>query len=136
MGPGVIDDLVDKPVHHSEWARGHRQQVASHLRRDGFWRDPLYFGCNSFVDPQIRRVFEATYAHAPDNTWTNFTSDHRAMMGAHQLHDKGPAMYEEITLIPLIIKPPGGARMVIPLDAEKQWSFMESRDRRGKVYSG
>jgi uncharacterized sulfatase len=110
VGPGAYDDLDSKPAHHREWARGHRTQVGSHLSSNGRWHDPLYFGCNSFVDHEIGRVVDAVHARAPENTYIIFTSDHGAMLGAHQLHDKGPAMYEEITRIPLIIKPPEGAK--------------------------
>jgi uncharacterized sulfatase len=108
VGLGASDDLSDKPAHHREWARGHRRQVGSHLNAQGDWHDPLYFGCNSFVDAEIGRVIEAAHAH--ENTYILFTSDHGAMIGAHQLHDKGPAMYEEITHIPLIIEPPQAVR--------------------------
>ncbi len=112
VGPGASDDLKDKPAHHTEWASAHRSQVESYMDRGGGWCDPLYFGCNSFVDHEIGRVIDAVHAH--ENTTIVFTSDHGAMMGAHQLHDKGPAMYEEITHIPLIIEPPqaGGGGIV------------------------
>ena len=108
VGPAAYDDLENKPTHHTEWANGHRQQVESHLESGDRWRDPLYFGCNSFVDHEIGRVIDAVHAYSPENTYIIFTSDHGAMMGAHQLHDKGPAMYEEITHIPFIIEAPKG----------------------------
>jgi uncharacterized sulfatase len=109
VGPGAMDDLENKPSHHREWADGHRPQVTSHMESNGHWRDPLYFGCNSFVDHEIGRVLDAVQKHAPEDTYIIFTSDHGAMMGAHQLHDKGPAMYEEITRVPFIVKAPKGA---------------------------
>ena len=39
-----------------------------------------------------------------------YTSDHGDFLGAHRLDNKGPAMYDEITRIPLIIRWPGTAR--------------------------
>ena len=106
--PAAYDTLENKPAHHREWAKGHRAQLEGYMHK-GRFRHPLYFGCNSFVDREIGRVIDAVHALAPENTYIIFTSDHGAMMGAHQLHDKGPAMYEEIARIPFIIEQPGGA---------------------------
>jgi uncharacterized sulfatase len=103
IGLGAFDSLVDKPAHQREWAD------ATHLPQpDGYTRHPLYFGCNSFVDAEIGRVIDAVHHYTPENTYVIFTSDHGDMLGAHRLAGKGPAMYEEITHIPLIIEQPGG----------------------------
>ncbi len=110
VGPAAYDTLRDKPAHHREWA----DAEGVHLE-DGCYRHPLYFGCNSFVDSEIGRVIDAVHAHAGDgaghleNTYIIFTSDHGDMLGAHRLRGKGPAMYEEITRMPLIVEQPGGA---------------------------
>ena len=103
VGPGADDDLADKPVHHREWAASYTARASG-----GTVRRPLYLGCNSFVDSEIGRVIDAAHCHAPGNTCIIFTSDHGDMLGAHQLWGKGPAMYEEIAHIPLIVEPPGG----------------------------
>ena len=42
-----------------------------------------------------------------DDTSVFFTADHGEFTGAHRLHDKGPAMYEDIYRIPGIIRIPG-----------------------------
>jgi arylsulfatase A-like enzyme len=39
-----------------------------------------------------------------------FTCDHGEFTGAHRLHDKGPAMYEDIYRTPGIVRIPGGPR--------------------------
>jgi uncharacterized sulfatase len=103
LGPSAFDDLKDKPAHHREWA-----EACSHIpqRRKGYYHNPLYFGCNSYVDYEMGRVLEAVERYAPENTYIIYTSDHGEMMGAHGIHVKGPVMYEEITHIPLIIKGP------------------------------
>jgi uncharacterized sulfatase len=103
LGPAAYDTLEDKPAHHREWAEADGVQL-----EDGCARHPLYFGCNSFVDHEIGRVIDAAHAHAPENTYIIFTSDHGDMLGAHQLRGKGPAMYEEITHMPLIVEQPAG----------------------------
>ncbi len=101
IGPAAHDTLEDKPVHQREWAAS----VDVALRDGGLYL-PLYFGCNSFVDSEIGRVVDAVHAHASENTYVVFTSDHGDMMGAHRLVGKGPVMYEEITRVPLIIEQP------------------------------
>jgi uncharacterized sulfatase len=121
VGLGAYDDLQGKPAHHREWAASFARRAqaspersvrvpAGHVPREraGTVRHPLYLGCNSFVDSEIGRVIDAVHRYAPDDTYIIFTSDHGDMLGAHQLWGKGPAMYEEIAHIPLIVEPPGG----------------------------
>jgi uncharacterized sulfatase len=103
VGPGAYDTLENKPAHQQEWAAADR----AHLEHGRKYL-PMYFGCNSFVDSQIGRVIDAAHLYAPRDTYIIFTSDHGDMLGAHQLKGKGPAMYEEITHIPLIIEQPAG----------------------------
>jgi uncharacterized sulfatase len=103
LGPAAYDTLEGKPAHHREWADADGVRL-----EDGRARHPLYFGCNSFVDHEIGRVIDAAHVHAPENTYIIFTSDHGDMLGAHRLRGKGPAMYEEITHMPLIVEQPGG----------------------------
>lgn len=106
LGPAAFDTLEGKPAHQKEWAAS--ADVARRVSPSGTVRHPMYFGCNSFVDAEIGRVIDAVHAHAPEDTYIIFTSDHGDMMGAHQLLGKGPAMYEEIAHIPLMIEVPGG----------------------------
>jgi uncharacterized sulfatase len=103
VGPAAYDTLEGKPAHHKEWA----DSIGMSLE-NGRLRHPLYFGCNSFVDSEIGRVIDAAHTYAPENTYVIFTSDHGDMMGAHRLTGKGPAAYEEITHMPLIIEQPAG----------------------------
>lgn len=60
-------------------------------------------GSNSFIDSQIGRVLEAAEKNAED-ALVLYTSDHGDSQGSHGIHAKGPAMYEEITNIPLIVR--------------------------------
>jgi uncharacterized sulfatase len=106
LGPAAFDDLEDKPAHQREWAAS--ANVADRVE-NGTVRHPMYFGCNSFVDAEMGRVFDAVHRYAPENTYIIYTSDHGDMMGAHKLTGKGPVMYEEIAHIPLIIEPPAAA---------------------------
>lgn len=69
---------------------------------------PRFFGCNSFIDSEIGRVVEAVDKFAPD-ALIIYTSDHGDFLKSHALHGKGPAGYDEITRIPLIIRQRGAA---------------------------
>jgi uncharacterized sulfatase len=102
LGPGGLDTLDGKPSHQEEWAESYNASITGPTVKH-----PLYFGCNSFVDAEIGRVIEASHRLSPENTYIIYTSDHGDMLGAHQLRGKGPAAYEEITNIPLIIEQPG-----------------------------
>ncbi|MFW6262260.1 MAG: sulfatase-like hydrolase/transferase, partial [Spirochaetota bacterium] len=97
----VSDTLDGKTVQQQIWAGerrfGNRDEVE--IRADAF------FACNSFVDAQIGRVLRAIDAHAPD-ALIIYTSDHGDMLESHCLHGKGPAAYEEIARVPLIVRSP------------------------------
>lgn len=101
IGLNASDALNNKPAHHREWA-----DAANCRTSDATFKNPLYLGCNSFIDHEIGRVIDTVERYCPENTWIIFTSDHGDMMGGHGLNMKGPAMYEEITHIPLIIQKP------------------------------
>ncbi|ADO46297.1 sulfatase-like hydrolase/transferase [[Enterobacter] lignolyticus] len=104
LGDKGRDDLRDKPQHHRLWA----QAMPSPVGEDALYHHPMYFACNDFVDDQIGRVVNALTLEQRENTWIIYTSDHGEMMGAHRLISKGAAMYDDITRIPLIMRPPLG----------------------------
>jgi uncharacterized sulfatase len=98
LGRRAGDPLKDKPEHQRLWA----EAMPSPVGADGLYRHPSYFACNDFVDDEIGSVIEA----ARPSPWVVFTSDHGEMMGAHRLISKGAAAYDDITRIPLLIRPP------------------------------
>lgn len=104
LGEKASDDLSGKPQHHRLWA----EAMPSPVGEDGRYHHPFYFACNDFVDDEIGRVVNALTPAQRNNTWVVYTSDHGEMMGAHRLISKGAAMYDDITRIPLIFRPPGG----------------------------
>lgn len=102
LGPNAADSLEGKPEHHRRWANS-----ADFAEPDGHYRDPIYFGCNSFVDDQVGRIITALKDKGLyEDCCILYTSDHGDMFGAHRISSKGPVMYEEITRIPLIMKFP------------------------------
>lgn len=67
----------------------------------------IYWGYVSLIDRQIGRILSALeLSGLAQRTVVIFTSDHGAFVGAHRLQDKGPAMYDDIYRIPLILKQP------------------------------
>ncbi len=100
--PRHFDTLENKPAHQRAWA-GERLQVdKSQLKIQA----PYLLGCNSYVDYEIGRVLEAVDEYAPD-ALVVYTADHGDMLWAHSLYGKGPAMYEDITRVPLLVRWPG-----------------------------
>ncbi|WP_328504248.1 sulfatase-like hydrolase/transferase [Streptomyces sp. NBC_00457] len=68
----------------------------------------VYWGYVTLIDEQIGRILtRLDELGLTDDTSVFFTADHGEFTGAHRLHDKGPAMYEDIYRIPGIIRVPG-----------------------------
>ena len=68
----------------------------------------IYWGYTALIDRQIGLVLSALRdLELWDDTAIFFTADHGEFTGAHRLNDKGPAMYDDIYRIPLIIRLPG-----------------------------
>jgi uncharacterized sulfatase len=100
--PNVWDSLADKPEHHRIWA-GDRLAVD----KDELIIEPAdLMGCNSFVDAEIGRVLAAIDRFTP-GALVIYTSDHGDMLFSHSLDNKGPAMYDEITNVPFLVRWPG-----------------------------
>ena len=67
-----------------------------------------YWGYVSMIDLEIGRILDAAdRLGLLDDLAIMFTADHGEFTGAHRLHDKGPAMYDDIYRIPALIKIPG-----------------------------
>ncbi|MDE3188185.1 MAG: sulfatase-like hydrolase/transferase [Acidobacteriota bacterium] len=100
--PNEKDPLTTKPAEQSIWAgpRIHQDPVPIQAHQ--------FFGSHTFVDYEIGRVLDEMEKSAP-GALTLFTADHGVFLGSHHLQDKGPAMYDEITRIPFIVKWPGVA---------------------------
>ncbi len=109
--PNAVDSLEDKPRVQREWANRFGTRVGNSLvQKDGqaMLSAPWYFACNSYSDHEVGRVIDAIGTHTPD-ALVVYTADHGDMFGAHGLFSKGPAMYNEITRIPLLVRWPGQA---------------------------
>ncbi|MFD7713918.1 sulfatase-like hydrolase/transferase [Streptomyces sp. NPDC059785] len=68
----------------------------------------VYWGYVTLIDEQVGRILDRLdELGLSDGTSVFFTADHGEFTGAHRLHDKGPAMYEDIYRIPGIVRVPG-----------------------------
>jgi len=71
----------------------------------------MYWGYVTMIDMQIGRILEALEnLGLSQNTVVFFSADHGAFVGNHKLSDKGPAMYDDIYRIPLIVRWPEHTR--------------------------
>ena len=69
----------------------------------------IYWGYVAMIDHEIGRVMEALQRLGlVDDTAVVFSSDHGEFTGSHRLHDKGPAMYEDIYRTAGLLRVPGG----------------------------
>lgn len=97
--PNVWDTLEGKPDYQKAWAgpRLKADRDAVRLKR------PYYLGANAFADSEMGRILTKLKEVAPD-AMVIYTSDHGDAMESHCLYAKGPAFYDEIARVPLIIK--------------------------------
>lgn len=73
----------------------------------------VYWGYVTLVDEQIGRILDRLdELGLAEETAVFFTADHGEFTGAHRLHDKGPAMYEDIYRTPGIVRVPGAPPQV------------------------
>ena len=102
LSENCSDTLEHKPEHQRVWAGKRLTATPKPASR------PDYFGCHTYVDYEIGRVLDAINQYAPDSL-VIYTADHGDFLGSHRLDNKGPAMYEEITRIPMLVQWPGHA---------------------------
>lgn len=101
----MAETFADKP-------RVHRHYSA-HWTFDSFspddWRKliAVYWGYVTLIDHEIGRVLAALdELGLTDSTACLFTADHGEFTGSHRLHDKGPAMYDDIYQVPMLARIP------------------------------
>ena len=97
--PNVYDTLGNKPPHQQVWSGRRRFEDREALKL----KAPALFGCNSFVDSEIGRVIQALDESGTDPV-VLYTTDHGDMLQSHSLYAKGPAAYEEICHVPMILR--------------------------------
>lgn len=96
----IEDPLTDKPAEQRIWAGKRLESPPRPIVSKQF------FGAHTFIDAEIGRLLDQIEKTAP-KAMVIFTSDHGVFLDSHRLVDKGPAMYDEITRIPFIVRWPG-----------------------------
>ncbi|MCL2775372.1 MAG: sulfatase-like hydrolase/transferase [Oscillospiraceae bacterium] len=99
LSPNIYDSLENKPDYQKVWAGNALYEDRSKAKIRGGY----FFGCNTFVDYEIGRIYDAIKKYA-DDALVIYTSDHGDFLGSHRLNNKGPAAYDEIAHIPLIMQ--------------------------------
>jgi len=69
------------------------------------WRRQIaaYHGWVTFIDNEVGRLLDGLAEHGVrEDTVVVFASDHGAFLTRHKMHDKGPAMYEDIYNVPFL----------------------------------
>jgi arylsulfatase A-like enzyme len=107
LWPNTHDNLQSKPAPHRLYrdAITHAGTVA-----DDEWRTCIarYYAFCTLIDDQLGRMLSLLKELGVDqNTIVVFVTDHGDLIGAHQLWDKGPFLYEEQIHIPCILRLPG-----------------------------
>ncbi len=87
-------DLSSLPEHVQIWAK-----ECSGSKGDNHG----LLGCNAYVDYEIGHLMGCIEDNA-ENAMVIYTSDHGDALGSHGITNKGPAMYDEITNIPFMMK--------------------------------
>lgn len=97
----VKETFQGKPAAHL--AQRHFSGLDDVAVEDWYRYVAAYWGFVSFIDDQVGRLLTALdRLGVREETAVVFTSDHGAFLTAHKLHDKGPAMYEDIYNVPLV----------------------------------
>jgi uncharacterized sulfatase len=91
------DALKNKPEEQRIWAGDDLEKPFIPIHEKDL------FGALTFVDSEIGRVIDEIDRSVP-NALVMYTSDHGGMLKSHHLYGKGPAMYEEITNIPFLVR--------------------------------
>ncbi len=91
------DMLQDKPEEQRVWAGDDlgKPFIPIHEKE--------LFGALTFVDSEIGRVLDEIDRSVP-KALVMYTSDHGGLLKSHHLYGKGPAMYEEITNVPFLVR--------------------------------
>jgi arylsulfatase A-like enzyme len=102
-----IPESAIKETHEGKpWAHRTQSKMAGlHEIPIEDWRRLIaaYHGWVTFIDDQVGRLLDALEANGlDDSTAVVFTTDHGAFLTRHKMHDKGPAMYEDIYNVPLV----------------------------------
>lgn len=106
LPPSVAEDFSDKPPVQKNYSRHWAFDTMTEAQDRKLIA--AYYGYVSMVDMEFGRIMDALKRLGlDDETAVVFSSDHGEFTGAHRLHDKGPAMYDDIYHTAGLIRVPG-----------------------------
>jgi arylsulfatase A-like enzyme len=104
----IPESAIKETLEGKPWA--HRVQAKKANLRDvpiEDWRRMIaaYHGWVTFIDHEVGRLLDVLDERGlAGDTAVVFTSDHGAFLTRHKMHDKGPAMYEDIYNVPFLTR--------------------------------
>lgn len=106
LPPSVRETFAGKPPvqrnYSAHWAFDTMDEATSRRLIAAYW------GYVTLIDEEIGRILDAVdRLGLAGRTAVMATADHGEFTGAHRLHDKGPAMYDDIYRIPGLVRVPG-----------------------------
>ena len=110
---GIILPPSPDPAHQPQWQKEAAQEMLMHQATEHDMRLAIarYYGLVSYVDAQIGRFIEHLEQKGLlDRTWIFLVSDHGDFTGEHGLFTKSHALYDCLTHVPMVIRPPDGYR--------------------------
>jgi arylsulfatase A-like enzyme len=106
LPPNLIDDLASKPFPQRHYLEEDQGKPFARAGREQWRRYRAFYNkLIETVDAEIGTVIDAVGRQGPPPI-TVFSADHGDLGGAHGLPYKGPAMYEELVRVPLVISWP------------------------------
>lgn len=102
----IPESAIKETLQGKPWAHRTQSKMAGlHDIPIEDWRKMIaaYHGWVTFIDDQVGRILDSLEElGVDDSTAVVFSTDHGAFLTRHKMHDKGPAMYEDIYNIPFI----------------------------------
>lgn len=100
------ESAIKETFEHKPWAHmaQHKKSRLGELSTNE-WKQIIaaYHGWVTFIDDEVGCLLDALEENGlRDDTGIVYTTDHGGFVTGHKMHDKGPAMYEDIYNIPLI----------------------------------
>lgn len=105
--PNIKASLKNKPEHHKVWAKPNKMLPFFAMQK----AKKSFFACNVFCDYEFGRLLKKL-KELNIEPMIVYTADHGDMLLSHGIMNKGPAMYNEITKVPLIISGGGFEKCV------------------------
>ncbi|WP_051298937.1 sulfatase-like hydrolase/transferase [Arthrobacter castelli] len=106
LPPSVAENFADKPPVQQNYSR--HWAFDSMTEEESRKLIAVYWGYVTMIDEEFGRILRALdELGLADTTAVAFSSDHGEFTGSHRLHDKGPAMYDDIYRTGGIIRVPG-----------------------------